>query len=171
MEFVKIDSFELREDKNKRAYKVLNLSTNAKRTVTGTDGKPYILETPGKTCKVKSYEQTYLDDKKHWLYDLPVGSLLNGTIYTANVEPYIIEKEDDEGNLSQREVSTYTGFVLGFETDEGFETRVRRMILDNNRMPIESKVDADSKMQVAKEHQSLNEEVEIEETIEEEFGN
>ena len=172
MEFVKIDAIsDPIEDKNGRNYKVFTVSSGSKRTVTGSDGKPYLLDTVGKSAKVLSWESTYLDDKKHWMYDLPVGSLLDGTIYTANVEPYIIKDVDKDGNETQREVSTYTGFVLGFESDAGFETRVRRMILDSGRMPIESE-SADANFAVAKEHQPSEEKVadEVETPIEEEFG-
>jgi len=168
MNFVKIDNIsDVMEDKNGRNYKSFSLSSGSTRNVKDENtGKVYPLKSVGKSTTVNSWEKTYLDDSKHWMYDLKVGDLLDGTIYTASVAPYIIEDED--GNT--REVSTYTGFVLGFETDAGFEPRVRRMILDAGRELAEESANSSS-MQVAKEHQSLNEEIEIEETIEEEFGN
>tara|TARA_R110002051_G_C8623761_1_gene483769 strand:- start:215 stop:739 length:525 start_codon:yes stop_codon:yes gene_type:complete len=152
MNFVQIDSIsDVKQDKNGRNYVQISLSSGAKRTVLDKDsGKTYQVESPGKSTTVNSWEKTYLDESKHWMYDLKVGSLLDGTIYTAQVEPYIIEDEESGDN---REVSTYTGFVLGFETDAAFESRVRRMILDNGRLPIESNATA-SNIQVAKEHQS-----------------
>lgn len=154
MNLVQIDSIsDVKQDKNGRNFKQLSISSGAKRTVLDKDsGKTYPVFSPGKSTTVNSWEKTYLDDTKHWLYDLKVGSYLDGTIYTAVVEPYIIEDEDGE----TREVATYTGFVLGFETDAGFESRVRRMILDNGRLPIESDAAA-SNFEVAKEHQSSSE--------------
>ena len=164
MSKVKIDAVsEVLTDKNGRNYKSISLSSGNTIERKDASGQMYTLHCKGQTVSVRVWEKTYLNDTKHWLYDLTKGMFVKGTILTVNVAPYIIE---DEENGTTREVSTYTGFVENAEEgDADFDSEIRNMILSAGRELAE---DASSNFEVAKEHQSSNEVEELaKESVEE----
>jgi len=121
--FVKIISVsETRTDKNNRTYKAIKVeSSNSQEVTDPVTGEIFIAVGRPKRSNVIAYEQSYLDDAPHYLYNVPVGTAVYGTIVSKTVVPYTITTPD-----GAREVNRYTTFVEASQTDDGYDSIVQK---------------------------------------------
>ena len=106
-----------RQDKNGRNYKLVTFqSPQHKEVVDVTTGEVMLVRMPARTSSITRYEESYLDDKMHYMFDAVEGEKVPGAIVTRAVEEYEIDG---------RPVSAYTTVVLGMTNDPSFETKVR----------------------------------------------
>jgi hypothetical protein len=159
------------KDSRGNNYKIVTLEAPAfKEVVDLSTGESILALASPKTVKKCVWEESYLDQTKHYLYDAKKGQAVYGSIYTASTDEYDIEGADGE----TRTVSTYTGFVEALESDANFDSAVNRMLSDAGRELASNATNKD--FNVAKEHNSgeqlsIEDEatVEAEESIEEQF--
>lgn len=120
----------IKSDKNGREYKTCTFSKMqmVEMEVPGI-GKVAVNQ-PSRETSVNLYAQSYLDQKEQFGYSIPAGtdkqSYLLGDIVTRAVKPYTLNIADaTTGEVTSREVSTFTTVVFG-NTDGGdWESRVR----------------------------------------------
>ena len=122
-EFVKVITIsEEKEDRNKRIYKTITVESSAVREVTDPEtGEIFMARARPKRTNINAYEQQYLDDAPHYLYDTEIGSRVFGGIVSKSVEPYTIPTSKGE-----RVVERYTTFVEASSDDENFEDIVAK---------------------------------------------
>jgi hypothetical protein len=134
---------EQRQDKNGRNYKLVTFqSPQHKEVVDVTTGEVMLVRMPARASSITRYEESYLDDKMHYMYDAVEGEKVPGAIVTRSVEEYEID---------DRPVSVYTTVVLGMTNEPSFESQVRAAFqsaghkLDDNKsatLPVEERVTA-----------------------------
>jgi hypothetical protein len=108
---------EERQDKNGRNYKVITFqSPQHKEVVDQTTGEITLVRVPARRSSITRYEESYLDDQMHYMYDAEVGEKVPGAIVSRPVAEYEIDG---------RPVSSYSTVVLGMTNEPGFEAQVR----------------------------------------------
>lgn len=107
---------DLKEDKNGRQFKVVTFGSPQQREVLDvTTGELRIVRMPARTSSISRYEESYLNDQPHYMFDAVVGELIPGEIVSASVEPY---------GIDDKIVSTYTTVVLGLTGESTFAAAI-----------------------------------------------
>lgn len=126
----KIAESKIKSDKNEREYKTCTFAKmqTAEMNVPGVG--LVAVHQPSRETSVNLYAQSYLDDKEQFGYSIPAGtekhSYLFGDIVTRTVKPYTLNVADrNTGEITSREVSTFTTVVFGNSAAGDWETRVR----------------------------------------------
>lgn len=120
----------VKSDKNGRSYKTCSFAKMSmiEMEVPGI-GKVAVSQ-PTRETSVNLYEQSYLNDREQFGYSVPAGtertSFVMGDIVTRTVKPYSLNTVDKtSGEITTREVNTFTTVVFG-NTDSGaWESEVR----------------------------------------------
>lgn len=120
----------IKSDKNGKSYKTCTFAKMqaAMMDVPGV-GKVAVNQ-PARETSVNLYAESYLDGKEQFGYSIPAGtekqSFLFGDIVTRTVKPYTLNVADRQtGEITSREVSTFTAVVFGDSSAGDWETRVR----------------------------------------------
>ena len=120
----------MKSDKNGREYKTCTFSKMqvVEMEVPGI-GKVAVNQ-PSRETSVNLYAQSYLDQKEQFGYSIPAGtdkhSYLLGDIVTRAVKPYTLNVPDAQtGEITSREVNTFTTVVFGNSDSGDWETRIR----------------------------------------------
>jgi len=107
---------EERQDKNGRNYKVITFqSPQHKEVVDQTTGEITLVRVPARRSSITRYQESYLDDQMHYMYDAEMGEKVPGAIITRSVDEYEIDG---------RPVSTYSTVVLGMTDDSAFDAAI-----------------------------------------------
>ena len=107
---------EERQDKNGRNYKVITFqSPQHKEVVDQTTGEITLVRVPARRSSITRYQESYLDDQMHYMYDAEMGEKVPGAIVTRSVDEYEIDG---------RPVSTYSTVVLGMTDDSAFDAAI-----------------------------------------------
>ena len=107
---------EERQDKNGRNYKVITFqSPQHKEVVDQTTGEITLVRVPARRSSITRYQESYLDDQMHYMYDAEVSEKVPGAIVTRSVDEYEIDG---------RPVSTYSTVVLGMTDDPAFNASI-----------------------------------------------
>ena len=107
---------EERQDKNGRNYKVITFqSPQHKEVVDQTTGEITLVRVPARRSSITRYQESYLDDQMHYMYDAEMGEKVPGAIVTRSVNEYEIDG---------RPVSTYSTVVLGMTDDSAFDAAI-----------------------------------------------
>lgn len=107
---------EERQDKNGRNYKVITFqSPQHKEVVDQTTGEITLVRVPARRSSITRYQESYLDDQMHYMYDAEMGEKVPGAIVTRSVDEYEIDG---------RPVSTYSTVVLGMTDDLAFDAAI-----------------------------------------------
>lgn len=120
----------LKSDKNGREYKTCTFSKMQMIEMEVPGVGKVAVNQPTRETRVNLYAQSYLDQKEQFGYSIPAGtdkqSYLLGDIVTRAVKPYTLNVADAKtGEVTSREVSTFTTVVFG-NTDSGeWESLVR----------------------------------------------
>jgi len=123
---LKVVATEVREDKNGRKYKYVSFQTPTRKLVKNELGESVVVASPSRTMGATFYEQSYLNDKPEFGWDLAKDDSIEGDIVTRNVAAYDIESAD-----GVREASTYSSIVLGDSHAKDFEIKVERAFASN----------------------------------------
>ena len=107
---------EERQDKNSRNYKVITFqSPQHKEVVDQTTGEITLVRVPARRSSITRYQESYLDDQMHYMYDAEMGEKVPGAIVTRSVNEYEIDG---------RPVSTYSTVVLGMTNESAFDAAI-----------------------------------------------
>jgi hypothetical protein len=107
---------EERQDKNGRNYKLITFqSPQHVEAVDQTTGEITKVRVPSRRSSITRYQESYLDDQMHYMYDAEINEKVPGAIVTRLVDEYEIDG---------RPVSSYSTVVLGMTNDPGFETLI-----------------------------------------------
>jgi hypothetical protein len=107
---------EERQDKNGRNYKLITFqSPQHKEVVDQTTGEITLVRVPARRSSITRYQESYLDDQMHYMYDAEVSEKVPGAIVTRSVDEYEIDG---------RPVSTYSTVVLGMTDDPAFDAAI-----------------------------------------------
>lgn len=107
-----------RTDKNGRNYKVVTFqSPNTIEIVDATTGELLNVRVPARRSSITRYEESYLDNQMHYMYDAVVGEKVPGQIVTREVPAYEIDG---------RAVTNYTTVVLGMTNEPAFESAIKQ---------------------------------------------
>lgn len=107
---------EERQDKNGRNYKVITFqSPQHKEVVDQTTGEITLVRVPARRSSITRYQESYLDDQMHYMYDAEMGEKVPGAIVTRSVNEYEIDG---------RPVSTYSTVVLGMTNESAFDAAI-----------------------------------------------
>jgi len=139
MKTVKIIERSVSTDKNDKNYAKLSVETSGKALmIDEVTGQKLVVNLPAKRSTVLAWEESYLDGKSQFGWNLKQGDMVAGDIVTRRVVEYEILSRDGEGE--SRMVNTYTCFVAGNTDDvKSFDaeiiksfTRASREIVDND---------------------------------------
>ena len=107
-----------RQDKNGRNYKLVTFqSPNKQEIVDETTGEITIVRVPARRSVLTRWEESYLDDQMHYMFDAEVGEKVPGKIVTRTVGEYLID---------DMPVNRYTAVVLGMTSDPGLQAEIER---------------------------------------------
>lgn len=107
---------EERQDKNGRNYKVITFqSPQHKEVVDQTTGEITLVRVQARRSSITRYQESYLDDQMHYMYDAEMGEKVPGAIVTRSVDEYEIDG---------RPVSTYSTVVLGMTNEPAFDAAI-----------------------------------------------
>jgi len=107
---------EERQDKNGRNYKLITFQSPQHREVVDqTTGEITLVRVPARRSSITRYQESYLDDQMHYMYDAEMGEKVPGAIVTRSVDEYEIDG---------RPVSTYSTVVLGMTDDSAFDAAI-----------------------------------------------
>lgn len=108
---------DMRQDKNGRNYKLVTFQgPQHVEIVDETTGEILLVRVPARTSSMTRYEESYLDDKAHYMFDAVVGEKVPGAIVTREVPAYEIDG---------RATTSYSTIVLGMTNEPSFEAKVR----------------------------------------------
>lgn len=112
---------EVRQDKNKRNYKIVTFSQETSVEINHpTKGKIVALGEK-KVSRKKAYEQNYLNQTADLGWSEPVGTIFLGKLVTKAVVPY---EFTDERTGEVKTANNYTAIVLGDTTSPSFESAI-----------------------------------------------
>ena len=126
----KIAESKVKSDKNGREYKTCTFA-KMQMTEMNVPGVGLVaVHQPARETSVNLYAQSYLDNKEQFGYSIPAGSdkqsFLFGDIVTRTVAPYELNIADQTtGEITSRQVSTFTTVVFGNSSAGDWESRVR----------------------------------------------
>lgn len=149
--FVKIVAVsEERTDKNGRIFKLITVSSATNKEVTDpATGEIFFAVGKPKKTTIVAYQKSYLDDAPHYLYDLPVGTRVNGNIVTKTVEPYTIDTAN-----GPKELTRYTTFVEAEVEDFDYDEIVEK-IFENAGHTIVAKAHAEKVVPVVSQEDAF----------------
>ena len=129
--FLKINTVEIRQDKNGDDYKFMGISTFPTALKMGPDGKMMTVKVDLKSTSSNSWGAREINGSKFKAdpsYHYETGDTVLGQIVTRNVDPYKIDNPDG----SSREVSQYTCAVFGDDEDAaGYEAKIKSVFARN----------------------------------------
>ena len=126
----KVAESKIKNDKNGREYKTCTFAKMQMMEVNVPGVGLVAVHQPARETSVNLYAQSYLNDKEHFGYSVPAGtdkqSYLFGDIVTRTVKPYVLNVTDrNTGEITSREVSTFTAVVFGNSAAGDWESNVR----------------------------------------------
>jgi len=114
---------EIKQDKNTRNYRQVFMQGPGVEYITLPNGKTIEAKTAVKETSINAYEQSYLDDKPEFAWNLKPGDMVLGSIATRAVEPYAIPTPEGEDRI----VDTYSRIVFGDTSNAAaYEAAVNR---------------------------------------------
>ncbi len=119
----KIAETPVKQDKNGKNYKTITFATIGKDIVEHPALGKIVVDSPVKQSSINVYEESYLNGKQDFGYNLALKSFVMGDIITRKVPEYTIE---DKTTLQERVVSSYTTVVFGDTDSESFELEVKK---------------------------------------------
>lgn len=141
MTFNEITSVREGQDKSGRNFKTITLTcTTFSQMVHPVTGAT-VNALGNSTVQTLNAWESGVDSPYNHLYNAGEGTAVVGTLVSRDVEPYTIE-DNIAGNITLRDVNTYTCFVPATADDANFESAVRNAFRWNGHPVVTSEANA-----------------------------
>lgn len=126
----KVSETKVKSDKNGREYKTCTFAKMQATEVNVPGVGLVAVHEAAKETSVNLYAESYLDNKEQFGYSIPANtekhSFLFGDIVTRKVNSYVINSVDKTtGEVTEREVDTFTTVVFGNSDSPSWESTVK----------------------------------------------